>query len=281
MQTNGTHYNYTNTSTVPYILNFQAVGMPFRYHEWNYSLLSATECALWYCIQAYNTSVTSNILNQTIIDTWNTVNPMTFGSDGNDNVTFANIPEHFNLNPGSTYSLYDRSLLGAEQFLYGMFNGSAEAGDEDGFNFVGNWTEPIWSGLNDSSRFIDNLAKSMTNNIRTTSLAPALSMYEGQAFREKLLVHVRWPWMVLPIALVLFSVLFLIVTILETRGSKVNAWKSSALALLFLDVGQGVRSSARDKMDEVNGLKDVAGRSSVVLKERDGFWGFREPGGTT
>lgn len=87
--------------------------------------------------------------------------------------------------------------------------------------------------------------------------------------------------MVLPIALVLFSVSFLIVTILETRGSNVNAWKSSALALLFLDVGQGIKSSARDKMDEVNGLKDVAEKSQVVLREEDGLWGFREPGVTT
>jgi hypothetical protein len=235
MTTKGTHYNASST-TVRYFVNFEAIGMTFENIGWSNSLISASECALWYCVQAYNISMDSNVLNLTVIDTWNTIED-TSGQDisGNTHYNFTNIPKHFNTNLNSSYYVGENSFLAIQNFL--GFSGLAQAGG--GYTFSGTYTEAVWNAWGkdgDLGTFIANLARSMTNNMRETSSAAALDMYAGQAFQEKLFIQVRWAWMVLPIVLVVFSVLFLVATMAETRRNQVKAWKSNALALLFLDV---------------------------------------------
>ena len=101
-------------------------------------------------------------------------------------------------------------------------------------------------------------------------------MYAGTAYRERLFVHVRWAWMVLPVALVVFSVVFLISSMLQTRSNKVKAWKSNPLALLFSDVDRRVKEASQDGMGRPDGLANAARKSRVALREGDGFWQFKE-----
>lgn len=275
--TKGTHYNASST-TITYIENFEAIGLPYQTPQsllgWDVSKLSAFECALWYCVQAYNISVNNNVLNQTIVDTWSTVKGLNELS-GPGSLTFTDIPEHFNVNPNSSFWVNDDSYLVAQSALSGAFAGKAVAGE--GIVYSGTWTEAIWHSWDDIGQLVANVATSMTNNIRQTSPAESLEMYAGQAYREKLFVQVRWKWMILPIALVVFSVLFLIATMIETRSNKVLAWKGSALALLMADVDQGVVSASQNGLDKVYGIANVARKTRVVLSEDNGVWTFRKP----
>jgi len=76
---------------------------------------------------------------------------------------------------------------------------------------------------------MDHVASSMTNSIRT---GPNQTEIHGTVEVSEQHIKVRWPWMILPAALVLLSVIFLIVTmVLATR--QCAGWKSSALPSFY------------------------------------------------
>jgi heme/copper-type cytochrome/quinol oxidase subunit 3 len=57
-------------------------------------------------------------------------------------------------------------------------------------------------------------------------------------------VHIRWPWIILPTCLLIFSCLFLAITILRSeKDDKIRIWKSSTLAVLFNGLGEDVQNS--------------------------------------
>ena len=79
---------------------------------------------------------------------------------------------------------------------------------------------------------MDGLAKSMTTYIRSSGL-PGAANVTGTAYRPETLVHVKWPWLTLPVSLVALSTLFLIATMTVNSRRKALAWKSNILVLLF------------------------------------------------
>lgn len=104
----------------------------------------------------------------------------------------------------------------------------------------------------------------MTNNVVTTSPAAASSnnkVYVGMAYREQVVVYVRWAWMVS--------------TMLRTTRSRVGAWKSSTLTSIFLGVDTALKEKLRDGMARPNGLEKAVGKSEMVLED-NGLWEIRE-----
>jgi hypothetical protein len=76
---------------------------------------------------------------------------------------------------------------------------------------------------------MDRVALSMTNSIRT---GPNQTEVLGSVLVAEQHIQVRWPWMILPAALVLLSVIFLIVSmVMSTR--RCAGWKSSALPSFY------------------------------------------------
>ena len=86
----------------------------------------------------------------------------------------------------------------------------------------------------------------------------------------------RWRWIILPAVLVLSSLLILIVTIVKTARSPVQAWKGSPLALLFTDVDQDIRRRAEGRIDVYQSLEDSVGKIEVMMKnDEHGNWAFK------
>ena len=76
---------------------------------------------------------------------------------------------------------------------------------------------------------MDHVASSMTNSIRT---GPNGTAVYGTVEVSEQHIRVHWPWMILPAALVLLSVIFMIVTmVLASR--RFAGWKSSALPSFY------------------------------------------------
>jgi hypothetical protein len=219
--------------------------------------------------------MTSNVLNQTIIHEWNIIAPIN-ESDlyGGTEFTFTDIPPYMNIHPNSTYFVNFLSAVAASNALPSIFTGTAEGGSE-GNKYTTQFIEALWTSWDDMGQLMSNLARSMTNNVRQTSPAAPYTMYAGTAYREVVLVDVRWAWLLLPVAPVLCSIVFLILSILQTRSSGVNAWKSSTLALLFSNVESNLKDTSRYCIDETNGLLKVVGRSKVILQKRDGLLEFK------
>jgi hypothetical protein len=291
MNTEGTFYK---DPSILYILNFEAIGLPFNDNTWDDSRISAQECALWYCIQSYNISMTNNVQNQTTVRTWNTINPLlpnewdtttpqpgaanetAFELGNGYNITFVNAPSHMNVNPKSLYSINVRSYNATREALTAIFQGTVQVNYKGGTEYSTDYIQAIWNQWDDMNHLLSNVALSMTNNIRRTSPALPDSMYAGTAYRDILLVNVRWQWITLPSALVLLSVVFMFSIIIESRRNGVFPWKDSTLAFLVLGMDGTLNKAAQEGMDKPDGILKAVGKSRVVLSEDNGLWGFKQ-----
>ncbi|KAF2756586.1 hypothetical protein EJ05DRAFT_487465 [Pseudovirgaria hyperparasitica] len=90
-------------------------------------------------------------------------------------------------------------------------------------------------GLN---MLMSDLAVSMTTAFRGFNGAVPV---QGKALSAESYVHVRWGFVVLPVAVVFLTVAFLVAAMLSTRATKTTLWKSSALAVLLHGLDQETR----------------------------------------
>jgi hypothetical protein len=96
---------------------------------------------------------------------------------------------------------------------------------------------------------LSSLATSMTDVIRSdadTSISVAGKAYYSQNF-----IHVRWPWIILPVFIGVTSTVFLIITAVSSR--KAVLWKTSLLPLLVgrLEVQPSHALSTMGSIDEM------------------------------
>lgn len=77
-----------------------------------------------------------------------------------------------------------------------------------------------------------SMAEAMTYRLMQ---GPNSTMLYGNVTEAKTYIHVQWPWLSLSFVLVVFSVVFLLVTMLVTRAAQQLAWKSSLAPLLYAD----------------------------------------------
>ncbi|KAF4771204.1 hypothetical protein HAV15_012506 [Penicillium sp. str.  len=144
----------------------------------------------------------------------------------------------YQANENCTYNVAWQSLLAMHNSVGPLLQGN-------GYTFGG---RPTWQSDNGPSDIIEalygesggyadinSLFKSLASSLTTHSRSKVCDgSIDGVAWTNQSFVHVRWPWMSLPIALVVLTVVFLIVTVIRTRNQYI--WKSSPLALLFSDV---------------------------------------------
>ncbi|KAJ4346764.1 uncharacterized protein N0V89_010696 [Didymosphaeria variabile] len=114
-------------------------------------------------------------------------------------------------------------------------------------------------GLN---MLMSDLAVSMTTAFRGFTGAEPVN---GKSSSLESYVHVRWGFAILPVAIVLATVLFLIASMVMTRSSETKLWKSSALATLFHGLDHDTRAMF-DLNDNLEQEKKQANEVRVRLK---------------
>ena len=83
----------------------------------------------------------------------------------------------------------------------------------------------------------------------------------------------RWPWIILPVVLVVWSLIILATTMIKTARSPVGAWKGSPLAILFMDVDDQIKKAAIGQLGVHNGLQKSVGRIKVKMEaDQEGRW---------
>jgi hypothetical protein len=103
----------------------------------------------------------------------------------------------------------------------------------------------VWSPPNDVVARVDFLANTLTDLIRNTPDANnKIELIHGFAWDQRTGVQVRWAWFSLPVALLVFSVVFLLVTVYESSKDEefVGIWKTSTIAVLFNGLGDEVQT---------------------------------------
>ncbi|KAH6678192.1 hypothetical protein B0J14DRAFT_316769 [Halenospora varia] len=121
----------------------------------------------------------------------------------------------------------------------------------DGDAIFGFWASANGSGANYQNtndletgipKLFDRIATSMTNRIR---LSPNAVQVNGTEWNSVVYIQVHWVWLILPVAVVLMTTVFLVLTIISNRRLKAPLWKSSTLALL----AHGLDDRALRKLD--------------------------------
>ena len=116
-----------------------------------------------------------------------------------------------------------------------------------------------------------NITASLTNYIRQNSVANFSTPALGVASQDKTCIVVRWPWLLFPATLVLLTLIFFVLTLLETRptGTRPDIWKSSPLALLYHGLahedGRGAALRASNNMAHIDGMQALADATAVKL----------------
>jgi hypothetical protein len=113
---------------------------------------------------------------------------------------------------------------------------------------------------NNVTEYLERLATSMTNVLRTHS---SHEFVQGRAYSLTTFIAIHWAWLTFPLALLLFSLLFLAATIIKTSKTVdggIGLWKTSAMPTLLYslpkDTQEAVASQGRwNKSSDANSEK--------------------------
>jgi hypothetical protein len=237
--------------------------------------VSSQECAIWVCVKTFDVITSNGHQTQIVLDTFSDINLTTLDEvNGGDNYTFLPLPANMSGSPNTNYTFGVFAASALVEYLGPLFNGTvfrnlhSNSPSSDAI-------EALWNGTSDMSMWMSNLALSMTNVMLSTTPADR-AVYDGSAFQ--LSVHVRWPWIALPVSMVLGSLIFLVIIIVETARSPVEAWKGSPLTYLVFGVDQETKGTL-EAQAAVNGYRNLAnnvGRTKATLKHLpSGKWTFQ------
>ncbi|KAL2800379.1 hypothetical protein BJX66DRAFT_321783 [Aspergillus keveii] len=116
----------------------------------------------------------------------------------------------------------------------------------------------------------DGLETSMGNIAASLSRAALVSSNQsvyGTISQGEAYVSVDWIWILLPSALVLLGVCFLLLTILANRRQHLHLWKSSILAVVFHGLDEVESGGLGTRYDSVHQMERTAGQICVRLKK--------------
>ncbi|KAK1065774.1 hypothetical protein LTR74_007655 [Friedmanniomyces endolithicus] len=203
--------------------------------------VTANVCGLWFCVQAYETTISNGLLSQKIIGNWSETDMTLDQSSGP--VNFTNIPPDiqqatpYSVDAGVLVAFGQNPIFGNDNVTYGS----------DSLTFYAYTSTTVRSLLSiaDYASWIDLFALGMANNVRSTGTSSTPpSTYAGTVLASLPFVHVRWAWLVFPAAMVAASLLFLAACIWQTQYLRIEPWKGDALALLLASVDEDVERDA-------------------------------------
>jgi hypothetical protein len=127
-----------------------------------------------------------------------------------------------------------------------------------------------WGGTANVTDMVTRMANSVSGVLRTTINADTndLSLVNGTAWKQETHVLLKWEWVTLPLALLLFSLVFLISTVIQSskQDSKIGVWKTSALAVLFNGLGEEIQDTIGPRV-RVGDARTRAKKLSVHLDD--------------
>ena len=105
--------------------------------------------------------------------------------------------------------------------------------------------DALWDSTNLTQTF-DNVAKSLTNQIRNTSP----DRYQGVAQDWVIHIRVNWAYMAFPAAMLLIGILYVILIIVDSTRLRVPAWKERTLPTLLYGFDNETQRLLRTREDD-------------------------------
>lgn len=277
----------------------------------------ATECALYLCVNAYQSTVSNGTLDEKIVGTWAQRVPSSYSPEKTQpqqvqiNNTASvhsdtwtppysagylnrsdyqlSIPQDSSGKPvfgnATVFGVSQSAIVTFQDFLQKMFISTAfdsnltkypthelAYGHASSPLFTSPVLQPLLNSANITDTF-DRIATSMTNTIRNSANTPA-----QQTTAQQWTLHVRimWGFMIFPLATTVLGCLYALFTIIGTTSNSIPVFKTNVLASLT----HGIHGNLVDTLKEMplDGQQDLAKKSLVCLKERDGVVELRGQG---
>ena len=262
-----------------YLSNFEAVGMPARTQmsddSWQNHTERAYECALWACVQAFETWQVNSNQTQIARYEWDKVdNSLTTDGRAFENITFVDLPNYMNAPAGANFSFLGLAAYAMTTYFDTLFDGNITVNQGTQLS-SSDVVQALWNATDDLDAWMKNVAGSLTNVVRSFDRAPERAGLDGTGYQ--LGYDVRWPWIALPAIMVGTSLLLLLVVMIRTAMSDVYPWKGSPLALLFMNVDYGTAARANGQIERYDGIEDSVGKCEMSLgKDANGLWGLKQ-----
>lgn len=134
----------------------------------------------------------------------------------------------------------------------------------------GTRADMLWqlSWVGNVTDMMTNIASSMTSAMMNNADDPLV----GIGYSEEVYIRVRWPWLILPAALVLSTMALLILVMVKSSSSRVVLWKSSLLALMFH--GPGLTDEDHISLHKVTQMETRAKQIQVEMLGPSEEWKF-------
>lgn len=126
-----------------------------------------------------------------------------------------------------------------------------------------------------------NISTAITNFMRQNGAPNATNSITGWLAKETTCVRVRWQWLCFPAALVLLTLSFFVVVVLETRRLTGNDFKASVLPLMFNGMHLPDHTTEGSAADRVSEIEKEARDILVKFEKTGGSWRFRKVGTTS
>jgi Zn-finger nucleic acid-binding protein len=286
-----------SSDALPVITQFGILGLP-QMMPANTTINNsiATECGLWYCVQARKIWVDQGELHDEIVETSFTTqeidSEVTLEAQRNGRINFTDIPSSFNTDPGEHYGIHVREMFALDKYFASILLGNVTM---DGGLGVAtpttDFAEAAHIGLNDIDAWIQRLAKSMTNNIRTIGYVqtgtqelsgenaqpmpdkqpvPDIARYEGTARSNQVFFIVYWSWLAYPAAMVALTTLYLGFEATRTALLQdIRPWKDDTMMPLSMSLDEHSREVAREGLVEPKGARERLGRLEMTITRGD------------
>jgi hypothetical protein len=211
-------------------------------------------------------------MHQEVVKTYSTIdarfsnlNVSGLAFNGGTYYDFPPLPAEIGSNNHTRYTVDLWAHLALQQYIYRAMQGTVYWSASQPFS--NDLVRGIWNGTSDPDVWINNVATSLTNVVRSTN-ASSRPQYDGTVLG--LAVQVRWEWLAFPAALVLMSIVFLVMVMIRTAHSPIQSWKGSPLTLLLFDIDDDTRKLAYDKVNIHHGVRRAMGKTRVKLVEEKG-----------
>lgn len=190
-------------------------------------LSAAYDCSLRWCGKTWSSgSVSNGIFEYGSLTQWDFRNVTSYYPPYASETMYATITPDVQIANGSgegNWSINSVDWGNLSGYLDGLFSWTVDGGDDEGI-------QQILYRSSNVPAVVQRVADTMTNAVRTSRNQ---TFVPGQSLRAETFIKISWPYMILPIIVVIAANVLLLVTVLLTRKRHAPVWKSSTLPLLF------------------------------------------------
>ncbi|KAL1644183.1 hypothetical protein SLS58_004463 [Diplodia intermedia] len=247
----------------------------------------AFNCSLFPVIHNYGAKFKDSVYNETLLTSMRTdLNTVSVDSAGFASSLGYNTSNLVWYTADCVWSMEYSGANAIELFLRSLF-----LGDGFGENLTNPWhnvsliSGQPWmkllyrdgtANMSSVNQYMNGLALSMSAAIRQYGDDSSTDYIRGTVMDSQTCIRVRWAWISLPATLLFLTMVFLVLTVLQTVKQRwQGTWKSSAIALLF----HGFDADTRKGFGIMADRSEMSGTSEhvqVQLRYEDGGWTFVE-----